>query len=294
MYQNVYTNDAAFKQDILPFNMYSSESESLQEYHCHEYIQMWYVAKGKCIHHYEGQQFELPQGSLFIIPPYFYHSLDTKTYPNARLISCEFSDSLISSSTDQDTNEALFNLAYLEPLLIHCKVSQPSLRFTGQAANDLEQTLEELLDAYNQKKDFYSSLIKGNIVKLITLIIEQFQTTVSESQNALFSKYRSAINAALRYIDEHYTEKIYLEDICKMALMSPSSFSYIFRRSSGTTFTEYLQHKRILKAKELLLETNASIMEISEQSGFSDTAYFNRVFKKTVGVSPGQFRRDHL
>jgi len=149
-----------------------------------------------------------------------------------------------------------------------------------------------LLNAYNEKQPFYSSLIKGNVVKLIALIIEQFNTTVSESQNALFSKYRTAIDTALRYIDEHFTEKIYLEDICKMALMSPSSFSYIFRQSSGSTFTEYLQHKRILKSKELLAKTNLSIMDISEKTGFNDTAYFNRVFKKTVGVSPGQYRKE--
>ena len=291
MYQNIYTN-SAFDNEILPFNMYADEESVRQEDHCHEYVQMWYVARGKCLHHYEGQTFELSEGSLFIIPPYFNHALDTENFPGSRLISCEFTENFISKSADPNTKESLFNLAFLEPLLIHCKLSQPSLSFHGEMAAELEMILEELLNAYNQKQPFYSSLIKGNVVKLITLIIEQFNTTVSKSQNELFSKYRAAIDTALRYIDEHFTEKIYLEDICKMALMSPSSFSYIFRQSSGSTFTEYLQHKRILKSKELLIETDLSIMEISEKTGFNDTAYFNRVFKKTVGVSPGQFRKD--
>lgn len=291
MYQNIYTN-SAFDNDILPFNMYADETAARQEDHCHEYVQMWYVAKGKCLHHYEGQTFELDQGSLFIIPPYFNHSLDTKNFPGSRLISCEFTENFISKSADPDTKDSLFNLAFLEPLLIHCKLSQPWLSFHGEKASELENILEELLSAYNQKETFYTSLIKGNVVKLITLIIEQFNTTVSESQNALFSKYRAAIDTALRYIDEHFTEKIYLEDICKMALMSPSSFSYIFRQSSGSTFTEYLQHKRILRSKELLVDTDLSIMDISEMTGFTDTAYFNRVFKKTVGVAPGQYRKE--
>jgi len=43
----------------------------------------------------------------------------------------------------------------------------------------------------------------------------------------------------------------------------------------------------------LLLNSNASVLEIAEQSGFSDTAYFNRVFKKMVGTSPGQYRKKH-
>ncbi len=292
MYQNIYTNEI-FKKDILPFIMFSSEKGNQQEYHCHEYIQMWYVAKGSCVHHYEGQMFEVPEGSLFIIPPYFNHSIDTTAFPNSRLISCDFTEDLITKSSDQNAKDTLFNLAYLEPLLIHCKLSQPSLRFTGEKATELEKILEELLIAYNEKQSFYSALIKGNIIKLITLIIEQFQTTVFENNNELFSKYRDAIDTALHYIDEHFTEKIYLEDICKMALMSPSSFSYIFRQSSGTTFTEYLQQKRVLKSKELLLNSNASVLEIAEQSGFSDTAYFNRVFKKMVGISPGQYRKNH-
>ena len=74
-------------------------------------------------------------------------------------------------------------------------------------------------------------------------------------------------------------------------MMSPTYFSYVFKQITGRTFTEYLNYLRIMKAKELLTNSNKTVSGISYEVGFNDPAYFDRVFKKEVGMSPGKYRK---
>ena len=74
-------------------------------------------------------------------------------------------------------------------------------------------------------------------------------------------------------------------------MMSTSTFSYIFKQVTGKTFSEYVMNLRVSHAAELLRDTQISLVEICEICGFSDSNYFSRVFKKTYGMPPSQFRR---
>ena len=72
--------------------------------------------------------------------------------------------------------------------------------------------------------------------------------------------------------------------------MSVSYFSYFFRERTGRSFREYVSQRRIEAAKVILLQ-GGTAAEAAAGAGFPDTAYFNRVFKKTQGVTPSAFRR---
>ena len=72
--------------------------------------------------------------------------------------------------------------------------------------------------------------------------------------------------------------------------MSPYYFSTLFKRQTGIQLRDYIVQVRIEKAKEFLNGTDKKIMEIAFESGYQDTAHFNRAFKKVVGMSPSQYR----
>ena len=72
--------------------------------------------------------------------------------------------------------------------------------------------------------------------------------------------------------------------------LSPYYFSKLFKEETGENFIEYLTKLRIQKAKELLVDKEKSMKEICGQVGYSDPNYFSRIFKKSVGVTPTEYR----
>ena len=107
------------------------------------------------------------------------------------------------------------------------------------------------------------------------------------------SKKRLQIESAVNYINTHYAEKITLEDLAELCELSVSYFCKLFKSEIGESFADYLTWVRIEKSIELLRDPKMKIYEISEEVGYSDVQYFNKVFRDTTGVSPS-FYRNHL
>ena len=99
------------------------------------------------------------------------------------------------------------------------------------------------------------------------------------------------VNEIQKYIHSRFNEKIAIEDLCKEVNMSETLLTTCFKSTTGKTIIEYINCLRIDKAKQLLAETDMRITDISYELGFNDGAYFNRVFKKTVGTSPNEYRK---
>ena len=95
------------------------------------------------------------------------------------------------------------------------------------------------------------------------------------------------------YLRENYNKPISLKDICVIAGMKPLSFSKYFKKSTGTSYIEYLHQLRINRACYLLRETFETIHNIAKECGFSSLSNFNKQFKKNTGVSPRIFRLQH-
>jgi two-component system response regulator YesN len=73
--------------------------------------------------------------------------------------------------------------------------------------------------------------------------------------------------------------------------MSVSHFSALFKRSTGVTYLNYVNNKRIEKAKELLLVPELKIYEVADKVGFASLPHFNRIFKQEAGVTPLEYRK---
>ncbi|NLK27345.1 MAG: response regulator [Clostridiales bacterium] len=96
----------------------------------------------------------------------------------------------------------------------------------------------------------------------------------------------ATIRLAIDYIDKHYSEFINTEVVAEAVALSSNYFSHLFKKCMGESFTDYLNRKRIEKAKELLHQNTYKIYEVADMVGYKDYKYFSIVFKKLVGVSP--------
>lgn len=78
-----------------------------------------------------------------------------------------------------------------------------------------------------------------------------------------------------------------------MVSMNPSYFSTLFKKKTGMNFISFLQNVRIEKAKELLVNTNLKLYEVSESVGIANDKYFCRLFKTCTGMTPTDYRKRH-
>lgn len=103
-------------------------------------------------------------------------------------------------------------------------------------------------------------------------------------------RVKNQIDSALRYMAEHYREKLTLRELAEHSGLSASHFSAVFKKVTGSPPMEYLIRLRITRAKRLL-EDGRSVSDAAQESGFSDIYYFSNVFKKCEGQSPRQYAR---
>ncbi|WP_179218625.1 helix-turn-helix domain-containing protein [Saccharibacillus sp. O23] len=93
------------------------------------------------------------------------------------------------------------------------------------------------------------------------------------------------------YIREHYREDLTLQDLADRFFLSREYISRRFKREFGENVFDYLANVRLERAKRLLRDSDMTVVRIAELVGYQDEKYFSRVFKKTTGCSPNEFRR---
>lgn len=106
----------------------------------------------------------------------------------------------------------------------------------------------------------------------------------------LFFEERNAVIEAIECIKRNYKQKLSLEMVAQSVYLSPNYFSYLFKEQTGYNFIDYLTNVRLTEAKRLLKYTKKPIKKISEEVGYNDPSYFGMVFKRVVGMTPGQYR----
>lgn len=101
------------------------------------------------------------------------------------------------------------------------------------------------------------------------------------------------VQLAKQHVHSRYSEKITLEDMAQQLFIHPAYFSSIFKKETGQNFIDYVNEVRVRKAVEMLKSKDCKIKEIFTTVGFQNHSYFNKVFKKVIGVNPLEFRSNH-
>lgn len=142
---------------------------------------------------------------------------------------------------------------------------------------------------------FHTRVIGPKQYEAMVRLLNIFAEHLSMVSNQLVVQQDNAepqmITRARGFILEHQSEDLSLGDVAKAVNCSTFYFCKMFKKASGLHFTEYLARVRVEKAKNLLLNPNLRISEIAYEVGFQSLTHFNRVFRRLVGESPTEYRR---
>ena len=165
-----------------------------------------------------------------------------------------------------------------------------------------EELIEIFFESMDVQPEEFRQMVKntknscqhcGSVLKLKKLLKTELGNYLDIAREAVETESAKPVRQAKQYIEEHFGEKIVLEDIAAVVELNPVYFSVLFKKETEMNFSAYLLNVRMEKAKEMLCTTNETIAAIGESVGYRDSRYFSQTFTKTVGVKPALYRKLH-
>ncbi|WP_127498210.1 response regulator transcription factor [Paenibacillus glycanilyticus] len=138
---------------------------------------------------------------------------------------------------------------------------------------------------YQSVADFFNlTELKERIQHLLELSLYRLASARKEGGNRV-------IETVKQLIQQDYDKDLELTELSEKVFLNPSYLSTLFKQETGLTITQYVLQLRMMKAKELLKKRlDLKVYEVGEQVGYPDSIYFNKVFKKMVGITPKEYR----
>lgn len=267
-----------------PFNLPIKISYlNIQNYptHWHNSIEIIYVLKG----------------SLDI-------SIDTDSFTiNEREVEIINSDESHKITSSDDNKVLLFNIdpfffeKYYKDInnVFFYTNSSDTEDQNGPEYDELKTFLSQMLCEYVQKLDDYDEEIEGILINLLYHLVNNFHYLTHEKEELKDkTEQLDRYHRISKYIFNNYNNNITLQEIAKKEFLSPHYLSHEIKYATGYSFTDLINLTRIEESLKLLLDSDMSISEISDEVGFSHVRYYNKNFKYYYNCTPLQYRKKNF
>ncbi len=254
---------------------------SLHWHHCMELIA---VHTGWLEIEVDRQSYRIEAGDVCVVCPSQLHSC-THFDPNSTL-TCLIIDMDIYRSHNVDSLEE----RYVTPLT-ETSIALPN-HIKGN--ENLRQQICKCCEIFTDQQEGYLLQLKALLFYIFYLLYTQGGEIRSiEPKENPASLSRERVNMILQYVEEHYAERIKLDDLVQILHINKYYICKLFQQYIGKTFLDYVNLVRIQKAVDLIVSTNDSITSIAFATGFQDINYFSRIFKRVMHISPTELRKRH-
>lgn len=257
-------------------------SHTYKGMHTHDYFELVYVTSGKATQTISDKAFPIKKGDYFIIDYGTAHSYtDCEDF---HVINCIFKPEFLDKTLTGCTSYAQLITNHLIRFDYTLLSAIPANYIFTDENGKIRELFLQIADENNNMQAGFIELVRCHIIEILVL-----------SLRGIYDSSRKIMHPAtiqiMKYTEEKYRECETLGTICNNIGFSLPYISKIFRQDTGMTYTEFLQKVRIEQSCRLLAETDKSITEIAQLSGYSDMKFFGNVFKNKMNMTPGEFRR---
>lgn len=221
--------------------------------------------------------FSYHTGDVSMLRPFVYHRTVAESAEAYERILIKFSPAFAEPFVDR-VGQQLFDSLY-ERKVCH---------FTGETTVKIKEMFLAMAEEYERETPYREFILQGMLFRLLLTVYEE---ALPEREDLHRTPLTPPVMEALLYMEHHYASNPSLAETAQAANFSPSYFSRLFQRELGISYSEYLGNVKIRHAQILLVQTDHSLMEIAQETGFCHGNYFCAQFKKRVGMTPGNYRR---
>ena len=257
-----------------------SYSASRNTWHSHNSYELVFLLNGTNVYEFSRKSLELSGGSFLIIPPRQRH----RGLYNVRMPS-----TVCGIAFNPQCHNALrltpFTRGDLNWITQQLNQGCATIHKMSSELRQVVWSLHQGLRKHASDRTQPRALPKLRLLAC-TAILEAARLSSATVQN----DSSRLMTSVLRYMDEHCTDSLRVDDFVRKSGYSRVRFFQIFRHSTGMTPNDYLLRLRIGKAGKLLQQTTQPITEIAFKMGFSSSQYFCNVFRKYTNLTPRAFR----
>lgn len=225
--------------------------------HAHEYYELEFIMEGTGKQWINGQEWPVARGAVSLLTPADFHEMQPE--PGTILWNISFDESFLPLSVP----EALLKGNY-----------QPFHTVSEEILEKLDMAANLLL-----KESASDGLIRPLVEYILSLVI----------RNGEGSRGLSSMQKAILYVDTHFRENPSLSQAAEQACLSPVYFGSLFRKTTGKTYVQYLNFRKVECAK-MLLASGVSVTEACYSAGFGSLSGFLHAFRQETGISPKLYK----
>lgn len=282
--------DEVFEGRHFPFRIIKQNaSGEITRPHWHEHLEFIKVLSGN-IRLAVDNNILLPNaGDIIFINSCSVHSIYTITNAPASIICMAFDRFFLTNIIEG------FDTKYFYSLFTYKGYSKICFEDSHPLWPVMNSCIENSFTEYNQQDICFEMSIKSYIYRLITNLVRFYAGEMpGDAATQKSFKELSRLKPVFDYIDDHYPERIHTNDLCRLLNLSGFHFTRYFRKVTGKTPVEYINHLRINAAMKLLMDSSLTVTAIAEKTGFCNPNYFDKVFREYTETTPIEFRKNIL
>lgn len=266
---------------------FSPHTYEFINWHWHQAFQYCYVTDGIIDIKLPRQTYTIKKGDGFFINYQQIHLIKlNEAVSTASYICLDIPPSFIA----HDNHGRIYS-RYVKPILespipafLKLSGNVPGSKYILTKILEIQQTVKET-------PELFEIDLEIDIMSIFKKTFSLLKTTTQKSDNVPQSYYENdRLKHILTFLQNHYQDKITLEEIAKSIAISKSECSRFFKKVTGESLFNYLITYRINKSIDLIRDTNLSIAEIATSVGFSNQSYYTKCFKEQKKITPKKFK----
>ena len=243
------------------------------EMHGHEFVELEYVLAGEGTQLVNGKEYHIKRGDVISLEVGSSHSYRSKN--KMEILNCII-DPLFFRQKKAEIQNTQTSTA---PLLPDC------MTLSSKHFIEIENLLFSMEQEFKQKQLCYQQMLDNYASTLLITLFRNAQEQETRRDDHLQKQF-------VEYVNKNFTHCT-LQKTALFFGYSTSHFSRLFKQIMGQNFSDYVSHRRLEEATELLGNTAFSIDTISHQLGYKDRAQFHKLFLKHMGITPAQYRKQN-
>lgn len=274
------TFDYAEDEPFVLFNISAAsyQSERLQG-HWHQELEILYLISGSSLHYIDGSCYQAGPGQLLVT--------NMESVHNIIPLPCADTDEKLAAVI------LMIHPQYLEsvfPGIHNLYFRHDALQAHPEAAEIMWQ-LSRYADR-TEHRPYDHLYAQGLILQLLYYLFDGGYAPRDTALSINIQKNAERLKGVLQYVADHYREPVTQAEVAQRFYFNRDYFSRYFKKSTGISFSKYLQGYRLQKAKNDLLTSSDSILHIALRNGFTDDRRLINAFKERYGITPLQFRKN--
>lgn len=278
--QDFHARQSMMKKD---FEIYHNCDKYMKEIdlHHHDFYELYFFISGGVSYDVDGRSYLLCSGDILLISPNELHQPHFEEVVDYERIVLWLSKKYLE---ELSTSEVVLTKCFQ----LMKNANKNLLRLVPKFSEEIRELLKRI-NKINIEKSYGYEMLSESLLKqlLIELVLH-----IENNPNGLIMYYTTSnlIYSIIKYIDKNLEKELSLDNLAEKHYISKFYLSHEFKKNMGTTLYRYITQKRLILAKELILQ-NKPIKEVYLSCGYNDLSSFFRMFKKEYGITPKEYYR---